>query len=163
MRSIPAPAGEPAPIRAGSPPRRVYPRACGGTAPAGGGAAPSDGLSPRLRGNQVAFAIRAPAHRSIPAPAGEPRSSPRAQVASPVYPRACGGTLVSTAVGMYVGGLSPRLRGNPGLVAKPVQGLGSIPAPAGEPKLKPRWDVHLSGADDQLGYAAESLSSVLGE
>ena len=31
------------------------------------------------------------------------------------------------------------------------------------PKLKPRWDVHLSDDDDQLGYAGESLSSVLGE
>ena len=31
------------------------------------------------------------------------------------------------------------------------------------PKLKPRWDVHLSGDDDQLGYAGEPLSSVLGE
>ena len=30
-------------------------------------------------------------------------------------------------------------------------------------KLKPRWDVHLSGDDDQLGCASESLSSVLGE
>ncbi len=29
-------------------------------------------------------------------------------------------------------------------------------------KLKPRWDVHLSGDDDQLGCAGESLSSVLG-
>ena len=32
-----------------------------------------------------------------------------------------------------------------------------------EPKLKPRWDVHLIGDDDQPGYAGESLSSVLGE
>ncbi len=32
-----------------------------------------------------------------------------------------------------------------------------------QPKLKPRWDVHLSCDDDQLGYAGESLSSVLGE
>ena len=32
-----------------------------------------------------------------------------------------------------------------------------------EPKLKPRWDVHLGGDDDQLGCAGESLSSVLGE
>ena len=30
-------------------------------------------------------------------------------------------------------------------------------------KLKPRWDVHLSGDDEQLGCAGESLSSVLGE
>ena len=35
--------------------------------------------------------------------------------------------------------------------------------PGGEPKLKPRWDVHLSGDDEQLGCAGESLSSVLGE
>ena len=34
---------------------------------------------------------------------------------------------------------------------------------ASRPKPKPRWNVHLSGADDQLGYAGESLSSVLGE
>ena len=33
----------------------------------------------------------------------------------------------------------------------------------GRPKLKPRWDVHLSGDVDQLGCAGESLSSVLGE
>ena len=31
------------------------------------------------------------------------------------------------------------------------------------PKLKLRWDVHLSGDDDQLGCAGESLPSVLGE
>ena len=31
------------------------------------------------------------------------------------------------------------------------------------PKPKPRWDVHLSGDDEQLGCAGESLSSVLGE
>ena len=30
-------------------------------------------------------------------------------------------------------------------------------------KLKPRWDVHLSGDDDQPGCAGEFLSSVLGE
>ena len=36
-------------------------------------------------------------------------------------------------------------------------------AVAGITKLKPRWDVHLSGVDDQLGCAGKSLSSVLGE
>ena len=30
-------------------------------------------------------------------------------------------------------------------------------------KLKPRWDVHLSGDDDQLGCTGKFLSSVLGE
>ena len=36
-------------------------------------------------------------------------------------------------------------------------------APNSRPKLKPRWDLHLIGDDDQLGCAGESLSSVLGE
>ena len=31
-----------------------------------------------------------------------------------------------------------------------------------EAKLKPRWDVHLSGDDEQPGCAGEFLSSVLG-
>ena len=39
----------------------------------------------------------------------------------------------------------------------------TIPTAIVSPKLKPRWDVHLSGDDDQLGCAGESLSSVLGE
>ena len=42
-----------------------------------------------------------------------------------------------------------------------VTGMGSLLDP--ETKLKPRWDVHLSGDGDQLGCAGESLSSVLGE
>ena len=47
-------------------------------------------------------------------------------------------------------------RGCPeGQLAKPDRRPGA--------KLKPRWDVHLSGDDDQPGYAGESLSSVLGE
>ena len=37
-----------------------------------------------------------------------------------------------------------------------------IPTKVGT-KLKPRWDVHLSGDDDQLGCAGASLSSVFGE
>ena len=46
------------------------------------------------------------------------------------------------------------------LMEEPIQ---SYPLLANGPKLKPRWDVHLSGDDDQPGYAGESLSSVLGE
>ena len=61
---------------------------------------------------------------------------------------------------------------NPGL---PRGGLGNLSTanfdysrtsslqPCPTTKLKPRWDVHLSGDDDQLGCAGKSLSSVLGE
>ena len=47
----------------------------------------------------------------------------------------------------------------------PNTGTSTAAAAASPPaaKLKPRWDVHLSGDVDQLGCAGESLSSVLGE
>ena len=35
--------------------------------------------------------------------------------------------------------------------------------PRGEPKLRPRWDVHSRGDEDWLGCASEALLSVLGE
>ena len=44
----------------------------------------------------------------------------------------------------------------------PDAGLPGLGPDARIAKLKPRWDVHLSG-DDPLGCAGESLSSVLGE
>ena len=92
LRSIPAPAGEPgaAPAR----PRQwaVYPRACGGTARSSAYWGQRKGLSPRLRGNQMApsrFKLRG---RSIPAPAGEPGLPTLWIGIFKVYPRACGGT-----------------------------------------------------------------------
>ena len=72
VRSIPAPAGEPAP-RPHHPPRlRVYPRACGGTTESMRRSTSSRGLSPRLRGNPERQQLGTRAERSIPAPAGEP-------------------------------------------------------------------------------------------
>ena len=73
-RSIPAPAGEPVAGIAGGCEVTVYPRACGGTAPASRRLTCHYGLSPRLRGNPArSNAPRLPAW-SIPAPAGEPVS-----------------------------------------------------------------------------------------
>ena len=95
----------------------VYPRACGGTSVWTPSSCSSSGLSPRLRGNQVALPARVgegfpPVYpracggttwsvrsfliskvRSIPAPAGEPPPSPGAAEQTQVYPRACGGTI----------------------------------------------------------------------
>ena len=42
-------------------------------------------------------------------------------------------------------------------------GWRRIRSQVNSPKLKPRWDVHLSGDDDQRSSADESLSSVLGD
>ena len=68
--SIPAHAGEPRPRRLCGAPRRVYPRACGGTAGVSETNADSAGLSPRMRGNRPAGPRRAERRGSIPAHAG---------------------------------------------------------------------------------------------
>ena len=52
-----------------------------------------------------------------------------------VYPRACGGTGRREAATFPLPGLSPRLRGNLRNPNGEIMGLGSIPAPAGEPTL----------------------------
>ena len=50
-----------------------------------------------------------------------------------VYPRVCGGTSVHIVHAVGYDGLSPRVRGNPGLAAAQADAFGSIPACAGEP------------------------------
>ena len=112
LRSIPAPAGEPAPCAHSASSQRVYPRACGGTVVLIGASFIVWGLSPRLRGNPGVGGGDGGRGRSIPAPAGEPYSgAPRAAL-TPVYPRACGGTYLLTLWSCPNNGLSPRLRGN---------------------------------------------------
>ena len=54
-----------------------------------------------------------------------------------VYPRACGGTSYRPWKVAVTGGLSPRVRGNPGRVEKNSTNWGSIPARAGEPQNLP--------------------------
>ena len=113
LGSIPARAGEPRRGLAPGSDAEVYPRACGGT-DAGDVLTPTPGgLSPRVRGNQMANTFVGERYGSIPARAGEP-SRNRSNIAlDTVYPRACGGTR------------SDRSPGD--------DGSGSIPARAGEP------------------------------
>ena len=136
QRSIPARAGEPPARGRRARPGRVYPRACGGTMPRTAAASNCRGLSPRVRGNQLAM-IQPPTDvRSIPARAGEPRRCFRVQLQPGVYPRACGGTASCkdpVVVQQPVIGLSPRVRGNPAGGSTTVILDGSIPARAGEP------------------------------
>ena len=132
-RSIPAPAGEPPKQWNRLITAQVYPRACGGTLPVAILELSSMGLSPRLRGNRPGEKISSKAVGSIPAPAGEPPVPSGCRRGGPVYPRACGGTLLSASGFLPRFGLSPRLRGNR-LMPPPIMSRdGSIPAPAGEP------------------------------
>ena len=70
--SIPARAGEPARSRPPGRPRRVYPRAGGGTRGRGCRPEARAGLSPRGRGNHILPATEYHMKGSIPARAGEP-------------------------------------------------------------------------------------------
>ena len=131
--SIPARAGEPTPWRSWATPRRVYPRACGGTMSAPPASAVDTGLSPRVRGNQGDEVSDADEVGSIPARAGEPRSFTMASAEIWVYPRACGGTDRYALIRLIIWGLSPRVRGNHSLGCTSPATQGSIPAHAGEP------------------------------
>ena len=114
FRSIPAYAGEPRRREPGGPHPQVYPRVCGGTPSAGLYSARAVGLSPRMRGNRDLPARHERYRGSIPAYAGEPATACGRTRCAGVYPRVCGGTLVGAARAIGDGGLSPRMRGNPG-------------------------------------------------
>ena len=91
-RSIPACAGEPLGVDAGLGDEQVYPRVCGGTAAPIDAPKSAQGLSPRVRGNQLMVASATAAGRSIPACAGEPVNGHSSLSFAWVYPRVCGGT-----------------------------------------------------------------------
>ena len=116
--SIPALGGEPTTHSPATPAGRVYPRAGGGTSQVIRTARGNPGLSPRRRGNPAP-------RRSRPAPEW-------------VYPRAGGGTDCSIRARTAAWGLSPRRRGNQFPECSAVNGLGSIPAQAGEPSRSSR-------------------------
>ena len=96
------------------------------------------GLSPRVRGNHAAAYWSKAAGRSIPACAGEPPSAAMTVLSVRVYPRVCGGTLRLPYAVAHVGGLSPRVRGNPLRPSPPRPRIWSIPACAGEPGIDNR-------------------------
>ena len=132
-RSIPACAGEPGPATWPSRPCWVYPRVCGGTSVCSSSLMQPPGLSPRVRGNRDGHRPGRRIERSIPACAGEPRIGADGRAPNRVYPRVCGGTPPAATIYAAARGLSPRVRGNPAVVADLVAQAGSIPACAGEP------------------------------
>ncbi len=157
-RSIPACAGESLSGLAGGLALQVYPRVCGGIVGTAavpgasrwvyprvcGGILHADlvgfrrrGLSPRVRGNRWGVMISRILPGSIPACAGESLASDFVASVSQVYPRVCGGIGFGLLVGGWVGGLSPRVRGNPKDPASLVVNIRSIPACAGESGGRP--------------------------
>ena len=131
--SIPAGAGEPRTASRGTSETGVYPRGCGGTLVSLSAISRTWGLSPRVRGNQRFAAVLRVESGSIPAGAGEPDQPLKFSRAAGVYPRGCGGTQQRLTLHRSSEGLSPRVRGNQGVVNSDLPLMGSIPAGAGEP------------------------------
>ncbi len=131
--SIPARAGEPSWYSPTSYRKRVYPRACGGTASLYHDIQRPTGLSPRVRGNRPSLTARVLRRGSIPARAGEPLCQGTGIAIREVYPRACGGTTATSRARRSRRGLSPRVRGNRRSATAISAKTGSIPARAGEP------------------------------
>ena len=131
--TIPAHAGEPPSNPSQMLEARDYPRACGGTVRRRTSDFLLAGLSPRMRGNQMALVVLETLGGTIPAHAGEPMCRTPATSPSRDYPRACGGTVGREPTVFALQGLSPRMRGNPIRPFRPRPGRGTIPAHAGEP------------------------------
>ncbi len=138
-RSIPACAGEPRRWYLHARRSWVYPRVCGGTPWRKHSQNDNLGLSPRVRGNQLAHLPTGARNRSIPACAGEPTLIPANSHPFAVYPRVCGGTASTRPLDTARLGLSPRVRGNHQQHYRVNVCPRSIPACAGEPSNPYRW------------------------
>ena len=112
---------------------RVYPRVYGGTMFGRTSTDARHGLSPRVRGNPRLSRLSSDQWRSIPACTGEPVRLRRGMRTGRVYPRVYGGTRSHYARKRRGKGLSPRVRGNRGVVCGDAYKRRSIPACTGEP------------------------------
>ena len=119
----------------------VYPRVCGGTSKRDLKRMIRQGLSPRVRGNQIRDASLPCNVRSIPACAGEPIPCWPILRTSEVYPRVCGGTSQAMIRAIPITGLSPRVRGNHTQRLRFSGASRSIPACTGEPGMRSRWNI----------------------
>ena len=132
QRSIPACAGEAGASGRALAMMRVYPRVCGGSHMRHPRLHLYRGLSPRVRGKPADAAQESTSQRSIPACAGEAVGNRTSSANGRVYPRVCGGSFSFSGHRFPPQGLSPRVRGKPGLGLQLDEAARSIPACAGE-------------------------------
>ena len=133
LRSIPARAGETPTTSRLTSHETVHPRACGGNLVGMSGSSGVTGPSPRVRGKHVLRHEAVVPERSIPARAGETRTTQTSRLLPQVHPRACGGNYEELSEGTGEPGPSPRVRRKPGTEGTGRRAEGSIPARAGKP------------------------------
>ena len=129
---IPAGAGETVITSSTSKTTGAYPRGCGGDAFLSRGDSFERGLSPRVRGRQLAHGLSHPLLGPIPAGAGETFDHRASSARRRAYPRGCGGDDESPDAANLLEGLSPRVRGRPQGEPGKAYWRGPIPAGAGE-------------------------------
>ena len=130
---IPACAGQPSASLIRTSLSRAYPRVCGATDEGQRLLHDLQGLSPRVRGNPGGRGLFPPTRRPIPACAGQPPTATMRRPCMRAYPRVCGATLGQLGLDAWLGGLSPRVRGNLLAAVWGRLSLGPIPACAGQP------------------------------
>ena len=111
---------------------RAHPRACGENTVYMFRAARTCGSSPRVRGKRNRNGNRAWSPGLIPARAGKTPPAPSSAPAPRAHPRACGENLERTSAPGTVRGSSPRVRGKPVPLTRPLGLLRLIPARAGK-------------------------------
>ena len=135
--SIPACAGNPGEDDGGDQLQRVHPRVCGESGDDAQQMRSVHGPSPRVRGILGAVLGGGPGGGSIPACAGNPRTTAPTTPRSRVHPRVCGESTADSEPPLDTEGPSPRVRGiRPGVAGR-VARRGSIPACAGNPRACP--------------------------
>ncbi len=133
---IPACAGEARRCRRAWSASAVHPRVCGGSHTTMRTPAREMGASPRVRGKRRRGDRRCGPPGCIPACAGEAAAANPAAKPRKVHPRVCGGSQAAGAFLRFREGASPRVRGKPWHREVVGDGIGCIPACAGEAS---RW------------------------
>ena len=131
---IPACAGQPSASLIRTSLSRAYPRVCGATDEGQRLLHDLQGLSPRVRGNQLRHCPAPSVNGPIPACAGQPWVNWDSMLGLGAYPRVCGATKEILCSQRLVMGLSPRVRGNRPWKSSRTRRAGPIPACAGQPE-----------------------------
>ena len=155
--AIPAWAGKPRHANRQGRHHGGHPRVGGETEAHGQGWRHFLGPSPRGRGNRAGHRRIFTGNRAIPAWAGKPPSGARVHGADPGHPRVGGETYRVAVVGLWVGGPSPRGRGNPLSPPTVTVESGAIPAWAGKPAS---WAASECGDRGHPRVGGETISPV---
>ena len=131
LRFIPACAGNSDFNQRSTSDSTVHPRVCGEQNPPRSCGSCCAGSSPRVRGTDTDDDLQRPAHRFIPACAGNRRLRDRNVCRPAVHPRVCGEQGQCLCAGRAAYGSSPRVRGTVNWLGPSPAGHRFIPACAG--------------------------------